>query len=39
MATPRSGYTVTQLSDGRVLVAGGMDNDFKALASAEIYKP
>jgi hypothetical protein len=39
MATARSGYTVTLLSDGRVLVAGGIDNDLHALASAEIYKP
>jgi hypothetical protein len=37
LATARSGQTATPISNGRVLVAGGSDND-SALASTEIYK-
>lgn len=36
----RDGHTSTLLSDGRVLVAGGLGNfDYDALTSAEIYVP
>jgi hypothetical protein len=33
------GQTATRLSDGRVLVAGGLDIDFSVLAAAEVYDP
>jgi WD40 repeat protein len=38
MASPRVNCTATLLSDGRVLIAGG-GNDNGALSSAEIYNP
>ena len=39
MATARDYHTATLLPDGRVLVAGGFDNDKRPLASAEVYDP
>jgi hypothetical protein len=39
MTTPRAGHSATLLTDGRVLIAGGMDTDFNAIASSEIYDP
>lgn len=37
--TPRDGFTATLLPNGEVLVAGGVDNADRALASAEVYDP
>jgi len=39
MTTPRYGAVAAALSDGRVLVAGGIDGSGSATASAEIYDP
>jgi endoglucanase len=39
MSTPRYGAAAAALSDGRVLVAGGIDGSGNATASAEIYDP
>jgi endoglucanase len=39
MTTPRYGAVAAALSDGRVLVAGGIDGSGNATASAEIYDP
>ncbi len=39
MASPRLGSTATALKDGRILVAGGQDNQGNVLDSAELYDP
>ncbi|HZC45007.1 MAG TPA: kelch repeat-containing protein [Candidatus Acidoferrum sp.] len=39
MATPRMGSTATALTNGKVLVAGGLDNHGNVLDSAELYDP
>ncbi|HLA16605.1 MAG TPA: kelch repeat-containing protein [Candidatus Limnocylindrales bacterium] len=39
LMTPRSDHIATLLKDGRVVVAGGVDHDGVALASAEIWDP
>ena len=39
LAEPRVGHTATLLPDGRVLIVGGLDDAFDALASAEVWEP
>jgi hypothetical protein len=39
MGTPRMGYTATELNNGKVLVAGGLDNHGNVLDTAELYDP
>ena len=39
MITPREDHTATLLSNGKVLFAGGYDNDFNVLNIAELYDP
>ena len=39
MKTGRSGATATLLPNGKVLIAGGIDAKFNALASIELYDP
>lgn len=39
MLTPRLGFTATALGNGKVLVAGGLDNSGDVLDTAEIFDP
>lgn len=39
MASARTRHAAALLSDGRVLVAGGHDNSYTAVASAELFDP
>src|SRR5439155_15331554 len=39
MAMARSNHSATPLPDGQVLIAGGLDNDNRALVSCELYDP
>ncbi|MGB8681393.1 MAG: kelch repeat-containing protein [Candidatus Binatus sp.] len=39
MTTPRMGFTATELNNGKVLVAGGLDNRDNVLDTAELYDP
>jgi hypothetical protein len=39
MTSPRELHTATMLSNGKVLVAGGVDNTGYSIATAEIYDP
>ncbi|PYX58166.1 MAG: hypothetical protein DMG76_09865 [Acidobacteria bacterium] len=39
MSTRRAAHTATLLSNGKVLVTGGIDNNGNVLATAELYDP
>ena len=39
MTVARTGYTVTALPSGKLLIAGGLDNHGNVLDSAEVYNP
>jgi hypothetical protein len=38
MSTPRAGHTATLLSNGKVVVVGGIDNNGNFLSSAELFQ-
>jgi hypothetical protein len=39
MATARSLHTAITLPDGKILIAGGYDQNYQAVATAELYDP
>ncbi len=39
MVTPRTRHAAALLADGRVLIAGGHDNSYLAISSAELFDP
>jgi hypothetical protein len=39
MTKARAAYSLVGLPDGRVLAAGGVDPDYKAQASSELFDP
>jgi Galactose oxidase, central domain len=39
MASPRMGFTATELNNGKVLIAGGLDDRDDVLDTAELYDP
>ena len=39
LAVPRTGHTATALSDGRILITGGRDDDGNLVAASEIFDP
>src|SRR5213592_3139475 len=39
LAVPRTGHTATALSDGKILITGGRDNNGNLVAASEIFDP